>query len=124
MTITLCIEDHFDAAHFLPNYDGPCADLHGHTWIVRAYYEGSVNCETGMVEDFKTLKLHLLSVIEQFDHKCINRLLSENGKFSLFPNPTAEILATYILNTLRVKSLNWRRVRLYESPHAYVEVRA
>ena len=28
----LTVKDHFDAAHALPGYDGPCQYLHGHTW--------------------------------------------------------------------------------------------
>ena len=30
----VCVQAHFDAAHFIRNYDGNCAKLHGHRWNV------------------------------------------------------------------------------------------
>ena len=27
----------FDAAHYIPNYDGPCGRMHGHRWKVIVY---------------------------------------------------------------------------------------
>ena len=42
----------FSAAHRLPHYDGPCHDLHGHTWKAVFIIEGPVQ-QDGMVCDFK-----------------------------------------------------------------------
>jgi len=44
----------FDAAHFLPNYDGKCANMHGHRWTIEVAVAGSVH-EDGMVMDFSKL---------------------------------------------------------------------
>ena len=45
----------FSSAHHLPHYDGPCHNLHGHTWKVVFVIEGPVQAN-GMVHDFKVLK--------------------------------------------------------------------
>ena len=53
-------EHSFDSAHFLSEYDGKCANIHGHRWKV----EVEVQSETltkggqleGMVIDFGDLK--------------------------------------------------------------------
>jgi 6-pyruvoyltetrahydropterin/6-carboxytetrahydropterin synthase len=36
---TLIIKDKFDAAHYLKDYEGDCANLHGHTWRVEVYID-------------------------------------------------------------------------------------
>jgi 6-pyruvoyltetrahydropterin/6-carboxytetrahydropterin synthase len=38
----ISVESSFSAAHRLRDYQGPCENLHGHNWLVRA----SVRCET------------------------------------------------------------------------------
>jgi len=75
----------FDAAHFLPNYRGKCANLHGHRWTIEIGVSGTPDPDTGMVIDFSVLKTFLqLVVVEQFDHSLLNDQIE---------NPTAENLA-------------------------------
>jgi 6-pyruvoyltetrahydropterin/6-carboxytetrahydropterin synthase len=103
----LGIKYHFDASHQLPNYDGACANLHGHRWNVELTIEGEVNKETGMVIDFKKVK----EVINSYDHAHLNLCCS---------NPTAENLVMQIkerIESFGIKCL----VRLYESPDCWVE---
>lgn len=72
----------FDAAHYLPNYEGKCRNLHGHRWVVELAVKGEVNSSTGMVIDFTELNRFLeQKVIERFDHKLVNDEIE---------NPTAE----------------------------------
>lgn len=33
----LMVESTFDSAHALRGYEGPCENLHGHTWKVQVY---------------------------------------------------------------------------------------
>jgi len=35
------VEEHFDAAHYLPNYHGKCEKLHGHRFKVVARLEAA-----------------------------------------------------------------------------------
>lgn len=84
----------FDAAHFLPNYPGKCANLHGHHWVVEVGISGKVG-ENGMVIDFGEIKSGLKPILDNFDHRLINNVV---------PNPTAENIASYIFNWV---SSNW-----------------
>ncbi|MCR5718580.1 MAG: 6-carboxytetrahydropterin synthase QueD [Oscillospiraceae bacterium] len=65
----------FDSAHFLFGYNGKCANLHGHHWVV----ETEVSAETlqeygekrGMVIDFGDLKKAVRELADEFDHALI-----------------------------------------------------
>jgi len=61
----------FDAAHMLSDYDGLCANLHGHTYKVQVTIEGDTNVQTGMLVDFNQLKTVLDAVKQRFDHALI-----------------------------------------------------
>jgi len=100
----------FSAAHHLPNYDGPCHNLHGHTWKTVFIMEGPVR-EDGMVCDFKVIKKLLDSYLP--DHQLLNDLL---------PNPTAENLAQYLFDkiapALAEKNLTLKTLEVWESENA------
>lgn len=100
----------FSAAHKLPDYEGECSNLHGHTWVVEFLIEGEVK-QSGMVEDFKVLKQLLDGVLP--DHKYLNDFL---------PNPTAENMTAYIFETAAARlaaiGLRLRRVELFENENA------
>jgi 6-pyruvoyltetrahydropterin/6-carboxytetrahydropterin synthase len=78
----------FDAAHFLKDYDGKCANMHGHTW----HGEVCLNCEEvgadGMVVDFGVVKNMIDGLVAMLDHKIINAVLPEI-------NPTCENIAKW-----------------------------
>ena len=48
-------EFEFDAAHYLPEYNGKCEKLHGHTYKLVVKIDGTPDKE-GMVIDFVRLK--------------------------------------------------------------------
>lgn len=85
------INANFDAAHYLPGYEGKCANIHGHTYTVEAIFEGLIDDDTGFVMDFHELKQRLKNIINNLDHTNMNDLL---------PNPTAEKIIEYIWNHL------------------------
>lgn len=80
----ICLKEFdFDAAHFLPNYNGKCEHLHGHTYKLVVKVEGTPDHE-GMVLDFVRFKnLVKELVVSKLDHAFINDIL---------PQPSAEIL--------------------------------
>jgi 6-pyruvoyltetrahydropterin/6-carboxytetrahydropterin synthase len=111
----------FAAAHYLPDYDGLCHNLHGHTWTVEIGVEGHVDKNTGMVIDFKILKAFLKEYVEdKFDHKFLNDIMD---------NPTAENIAEDIKNNFLVyfalQNLLFTSrpccVRVWESEDSFVE---
>ena len=65
----------FDAAHFLPDYQGKCENLHGHTYRMRITVEGAVQ-DNGLVMDFMEIKRIVNEkVIDKLDHKNINDVI-------------------------------------------------
>jgi len=112
--VTLSKIFEFDAAHKLPNYKGPCANLHGHTYKMEVVIEGLVK-ENGMVIDFGELKkLVNESVISKLDHSYLN---------DRYPNPTAEIMVVDIFKTigkLLAKNVRLVEVKLWETPTSCV----
>lgn len=100
----------FSAAHHLPKYDGPCHDLHGHTWKAVFVLEGPIGPD-GMVCDFKVVKKLLDDQLP--DHQLLNDLLE---------NPTAENLALYLFDKiaplLAAKNLTLKTLEIWESDNA------
>lgn len=119
----LRVRSHFDAAHQLSGYDGPCANLHGHRWEVLCSFSVRGNDDVGIAVDFKMLKKMLAEVLP--DHMLLNSWLNENH-CSL--NPTAEVLVRVIALKIKERlsndfhdgSVNLARVELWESPDCSV----
>lgn len=118
----LAVKEHFDAAHALPGYDGPCQYLHGHTWDVEVVIEGETLDEVGMLYDFKDIKRDLRALLANFDHRCVN----EVAPFDRL-NPTAEHMARIVFYELAATlpgHLSVKEVSVWESPAAKVTYRA
>lgn len=113
----LTIRDHFDAAHFLKNYQGKCAKIHGHTWEVEVKIQGKELDQIGMMVDFSILKKNLKEIVEKLDHILINDLLHFQET-----NPTAENISAYIGNELagliKTYPVKLFSVTVWESPRA------
>lgn len=108
-------ETSFSAAHRLHHYHGPCENLHGHNWLIRA----TVNCsqldECGIGIDFKVLKAKLKAIAQTFDHKDLNEVLDPVGL-----NPSSENMARHIFRLLQESLADWhgtvKRVEVFETP--------
>ena len=57
----------FEAAHMLSSYDGPCSNLHGHSYTGEVSITAPINKDTHMVLDYNVIK----EVINEFDHAVI-----------------------------------------------------
>lgn len=130
ISITKKIE--FEAAHRLSNYDGPCKEIHGHTYKLEVTVTGPIQDDTDMVLDFKILK-KLLSetVLKHFDHALI--LKDEPGNRQIFGayqgkiiwmdhEPTAERMLVWIassLSTLLPPPTSLESLKLYETSGSY-----
>lgn len=118
MFVEITKEFTFESAHYLNEYEGECANLHGHTYKLLVTVKGTVN-EIGMVMDFKELKEIVKNeVINRLDHKCLNHVVPFN--------PTAENLAMWIYDILseRINCDRYyvKKVELYETPTSKVVV--
>jgi len=102
----------FDSAHQLPNYNGKCSNLHGHTYKLEVGVEGLIG-EDGLVVDFALLsKVVKEEIIENYDHKNLN---------NYFENPTAENMVVAFFDILKEKFAGLCLIRLWETPTSYVE---
>ena len=85
--MTYRIKLSFDAAHFLPNYDGKCKRMHGHTWRVTFFVAAPSGLDaSGIGHDFKLLRKALEEVLP--DHELLNDHLDK---------PSAEHLVKWLL---------------------------
>lgn len=104
----LYITRNISAAHFLPDYEGACRNLHGHSFRCEVWLEGLVDTMTGMLVDFKQVK----DIIDRLDHVCLNDVLPSN-----FLPPTAENIALYLYDEIP----SCVKVRVWESSDCYAE---
>ncbi len=105
----------FDSAHSLPEYNGKCKNIHGHTWRldveVAGMYNGPAVYPT-MVLDFVDLKRIVNEVvIDKLDHKFINDELPGP--------PTAENMTVWIATQLIMAGLDVVSIRLWETDTSY-----
>jgi 6-pyruvoyltetrahydropterin/6-carboxytetrahydropterin synthase len=118
------VERHFDAAHYLREYQGKCENLHGHRYQVVARLKAAGNNNAGMAYDFTILKKELEQVLERFDHRCLNEVSPFNEI-----NPSAENIARTIYCELEnvlgklPEGVSLDAVTVWESPGSWVEFR-
>lgn len=128
MKVVTVKEFRFEAAHWLPSYDGPCQNLHGHSYKVQVGVTSVINEETGMVLDFKELKSLVNKFLDQLDHTCLNDVQLEGFPTS---NPTAEKMTVWLFQQLsqqlsqqeQTNLIQIEFVRLWETETSYVEVK-
>ena len=128
----LKVKSEFDSAHFLKDYEGRCANIHGHRWVVTVEVSSadvlSEGPYRGMIVDFGKLKDDLREETYKLDHT----LLLERGSlktstmdamkeegFSMVEldfRPTAENLAKYFHDVMSTKGYTVSRVIVYETP--------
>lgn len=90
----------FSAAHHLPGYNGACANIHGHNYIVETTVQCTRLDETGIGIDLKILKGELAALVEKFDHKNLNDLdiFQSSSRESI---PSSENIARYIFEQMK-----------------------
>ncbi|MCU0460466.1 MAG: 6-carboxytetrahydropterin synthase [Bacteroidales bacterium] len=131
----------FEMAHVLGNYDGPCRNVHGHSYRLFVTLSGvpvndADNPKNGMVIDFTELKnIVLKKIVNLFDHSVvISRNFDEEKKGMLektFGNtvivdyqPTCENLvadfAGRLINEMP-EGISLHSLKLYETAKSYAE---
>lgn len=98
--IRLTKEFSFEAAHALEGYDGPCREIHGHSYRLYVTVRGCPaandgNPKCGMVMDFGQLKrLVGEQIVSRFDHALVLREAADD--------PLREQLAARFRNVVTV----------------------
>jgi len=111
------VQQHFDAAHYLRNYQGKCEQLHGHRFQAVVAVEAEKLDNVGMAFDFSELKGYLGEILVRFDHVCLN----EVTPFDKI-NPSSENIAATIYQELHVRlkdtPVSISRIEVWESPES------
>lgn len=131
----------FEMAHVLKGYDGPCRNVHGHSYRLFVTVRGepindSRSPKNGMVMDFTDLKeIVLKTIIERFDHSVVisSDFAGEKKKMmaDAFGNavivgyqPTCENLVTDFARMLKNSlpaGVRLHSLRLCETAKSYAE---
>ena len=118
---TVSAQAHYDAAHFLVNYKGKCAKLHGHRYVVEAAVRLESLDESGIAFDFADLKGTLRELADGLDHENLNELPQFKGI-----ETSAENQARYFFEELRKRLPEPARsgllhARVWESPTQWAQ---
>lgn len=126
-------------AHALYNYEGPCANIHGHSYILHVTVKSAKERPSelvppGFIMGFKELKEIVNSkVISLLDHKLVlsydymNSLESHTSFKNLFlfgAEPTAENLLLFISKELTASlppEVSLHSLKLFETGNSYAE---
>ena len=110
MSLTIMRRVKFCAGHRLHRHGGKCEFFHGHNYVADFYVTADEVDDVGRVIDFADLKRLFKGWLdEHWDHGFVLNEADENGiqaikqvepsKYYVLPNnPTAENMASYLLN--------------------------
>ena len=139
MYIRVTKEFGFEMAHALLGYDGPCKNIHGHSYWLAVTLKGKPindisNPKLGMVVDFSDIKRLIMSkIIEMFDHSLV---LNKKSSFQLWPKlqdqklflvdfqPTCENMLIHFVETIKAilpSGLTLHHLLLRETSTSYAE---
>lgn len=136
--VTITRRYEWDMAHRLVNHLGKCCRLHGHRYVLECDATGPLRktgSSEGMVYDFGDVDECINKAIGWWDHRTMLQdtdpihlssdsglLESELGIFRVPYRPTAENMAIEVMKLLSV-DMRVTRVRIYETPKSWAEVR-
>jgi 6-pyruvoyltetrahydropterin/6-carboxytetrahydropterin synthase len=131
----------FEMAHVLWNYDGPCRNVHGHSYRLFVTLKGTPsfdheNPKNGMVIDFSDLKLIVKKeIVNVFDHSVVVSRMHDKEKLKMFRKlfgntvvvdyqPTCENLVADFaarIQPLLPEGVKLHSLKLYETATSFAE---
>ena len=138
--IRITKEFSFEMAHALYGYDGPCKNIHGHSYrmsvtVIGQPIKNPSHVKQGMVMDFTDLKAIVKPIIERLDHATILNAESPHKELSeknlLFEKlvlvnyqPTCENMLVDIATQIKTQlpeNIELHHLRLQETATSYAE---
>ena len=135
--IRITKEFRFEMAHALYGYDGPCKNIHGHSYVLEVCVLGEVRTDethpkNGMVMDFGDLKRIVMgSIVDELDHALVLNEAAPKADLSQFEKvvylpyqPTSENMVLDFAERIKAllpSNLQLQFLRLYETATAYAE---
>ena len=132
-------EFQFEMAHALLGYDGPCKNIHGHSYkldvtVKGAVKEGTSDSDEGMVIDFGIIKdIVKKLIVDEYDHSLVlNEKMNIDASQFEFMNklilvpfqPTCEKLLDHYAELIKPKlpnNISLHSLMLRETPTSYAE---
>lgn len=109
----------FSAAHRLPKVheNHKCYRLHGHNYVVEIEIRGEIAPKDGFCNnmDFGEVDSHVDPVIKRLDHHYLNDIPG-------LENPTAEVIAKWIMDELNKEFAIYYSVKVWETPRCWAMV--
>ena len=106
------VETSFCATHRVRLPDGTVEQAHGHDWCVRAYFVAAELDDKDMVVDFDAARKTLCAIAATLNHADLNNIEAFRDR-----NPTAEVVARYMLEQVRERGFpQVCRVEVTEAP--------
>lgn len=137
--IRITKEFSFEMAHALRNYDGPCRNIHGHSYklfvtLIGEPQEDDENPKNGMIMDFGVLKNMVnKKIVDKYDHSVVvyqkdERLAEMKDLFeniiALDYQPTCENLVVDFAKTIHhmlPDKIEVYSIKLYETATSFAE---
>lgn len=137
--IRITKEFNFEMAHALVGHNGPCKNIHGHSYKFNVTVKGKVkngteDSDEGMVVDFTIIKNIVKKlIVDEYDHSLVlwdkmdinKENLSFMNKLILVPfNPTCENLLLHYVKLIKQElpnNLSLEHLLLRETPNSYAE---
>jgi 6-pyruvoyltetrahydropterin/6-carboxytetrahydropterin synthase len=103
----------FEAAHQLPQHDGKCARLHGHSWKAIVFVAGDLlqvtGAKAGMLIDYADIKGIVKPIIDDYlDHHYLNETTG-------LDDPTSEAIAAWLYRFIKPNLPGLIAVRIDET---------
>jgi len=138
--VTATLKYEWDMGHRLPDHKGKCRRLHGHRYVAHIDLTGPVQLKgpsAGMVVDFYDVKQAVEKVLGEWDHRTMLHeddtiiwdatdpdVEREYGIFRVPVIPTVENMCLLAISALRVvEGVKVTRIRIYETPNCWAEVK-
>lgn len=118
---TVSVQAHYDAAHFLRNYQGKCERLHGHRYVVEVALQTEELNAAGIAFDFVDVKRELRALAAELDHTNLNDLPQFREA-----ETSAENQARWFYDTLRerlppAQAAGLLYARIWETPTQWAQ---
>ncbi len=137
--IRITKEFKFEMAHALVGHNGPCKNIHGHSYKLKVSVKGKVkngtnDSDEGMVVDFTIIK-NIVDrlIVKEYDHSLVlwDKMKIDKAQFDfmnnliLVPfNPTCENLLVYYATMIKKElptNIELTYLLLRETPNSYAE---
>lgn len=137
--IRITKEFQFEMAHALVGYDGPCKNIHGHSYKLDVTVKGKVkkgtsDSDEGMVVDFGIIKKIVKDlIVDEYDHSLVlnEKMKIDKSQFDFMNKliivpfqPTCELLLGHYSELIIAKlpaNIQLHSLMLRETPTSYAE---